>query len=192
MELILTPSAEHLELDGRTFQPHPKSGAREFPDGEVYVHIPGAEDIDEALVVHSGMPEPNRGLECLRGTLELLKEKDVGTNLFLTYFPYGMQDSEFFEGDLNKARALLKEFRDFYQVNKIYSMDVHFSNREWFQRKYSTFLENLHMFPRIRRKIKMEDYLVVVPDSGAVDRFGIDRGFEKERRSSFEVEIRGE
>jgi phosphoribosylpyrophosphate synthetase len=70
---LVTPSAEHLDLDldARCLAPHSRVGRRRFPDGEVFVRVTGVAEVHEVFVVHSGQPHPNRGLAYLHGTLSL-------------------------------------------------------------------------------------------------------------------------
>jgi phosphoribosylpyrophosphate synthetase len=76
MAVIQTPTAEHLELEGRTLKRHPRNDSLRFPDGEVYVQLEEVAELDEATVVHAGAPEPNAGMVQLYGLLKLLKQED--------------------------------------------------------------------------------------------------------------------
>ncbi|MDY6774011.1 MAG: hypothetical protein SVS85_02325, partial [Candidatus Nanohaloarchaea archaeon] len=105
----------------------------------------------------------------LYGILERLREEGISTEVLFTYFPYGMQDEEFFEGTLNRARSILRKLEDYYSVESIRAVDAHFPHRDW----TSEFaFRNLSSFPLIREEVGMEDYMVVGPDLGAVNRFG--------------------
>ena len=68
MDVLLTPSAEHLDLDGHRLAHHPSNDRRQFPDGEVYVQLPDVES-DQVALVHAGQPHPNRGLAYLYGDM---------------------------------------------------------------------------------------------------------------------------
>ncbi|MDY6776580.1 MAG: ribose-phosphate diphosphokinase [Candidatus Nanohaloarchaea archaeon] len=188
MRTVLTPTAEHLDLDAETLDRHPNDDSLEFPDGEVYVQLEGVEDVEDALVVHSGAPGPNTGLMHLFGTLELLRENDVDVEVMFTYFPYGMQDEEFFPGTLNYASSILRKLEEYYRVEEIHAVDAHFAHRDWTS-DYG--FHNLNSFPWIRDERGIEDRVVMGPDLGAVERFGIP-GFEKERKGSRQVEMKGE
>ncbi|WP_254526070.1 ribose-phosphate diphosphokinase [Natrinema caseinilyticum] len=189
MDIIVTPSAEHLEIDAVQLDSHPQNESRLFPDGEVYVQLESVDDVDAALVVHSGQPHPNRGLAYLSGLLELLTEHDVLLSLCFTYVPYGMQDESFYPGTLNYARALLNRVTR-YPVRQVYAVDPHFSHRDW---AASFPITHLHAFPLVQERVNedLDDFVVVGPDLGAVDRFGIP-GFEKTRSGAYEVELEGE
>lgn len=188
MAVVLTPSAEHLDLPGDTLAPHPQNDIRQFPDGEAYVQLPDVEKYDEATVVHSGMPDPNTGLQYLFGVLDLLKQHDVPTTVCFTYMPYGMQDAAFFDGNANRARSLLEVLTEYYDVDTVYTVDAHFAHRDWIS-AYP--IENLHVFPEIDNYVAMNDYVVVGPDQGAVDRFGIP-GFNKKRNGVSTVDVSGD
>ncbi len=189
MNLIVTPTAEHLELDAARLDPHPHNESRVFPDDEVYVQLESVAELESALVVHSGQPRPNRGLAYLYGLLDLLAEHDVLISLCFTYAPYGMQDASFYPGTVNYARALLNHVVR-YPVRQVYAVDPHFGHRAW-TADYP--LTQLHAFPLVRDRVDddLDDYLVVGPDLGAVDRFGIP-GFEKTRKGAYEVQLEGE
>ncbi|WP_306060885.1 ribose-phosphate diphosphokinase [Natronococcus wangiae] len=189
MEIIVTPTAEHLELDARQLDPHPRNESRQFPDGEVYVQLESVDEIETALVVHSGQPHPNRGLAYLYGLLDLLTERDVLITLCFTYAPYGMQDKQFYSGAVNYARAILKHVSQ-YPVRQVYAVDPHFSHRDWVT-EYP--LTPLQAFSLVQKQVDddLDDYVIVGPDLGAVDRFGIP-SFEKTRKGAYDVELEGE
>jgi ribose-phosphate pyrophosphokinase len=188
MHLITTKTAEHLDFDGRTLTPHPEDGTLTFPDGEVYIQLDDIDELDHAMVVHAGRPAVNTSMMQLYGTLELLQEHDVYTDVFFTYMPYSMQDEAFYDGSLNYARALLRKLAVYYDVKKIYAIDAHFSHRDWADEFP---FENVHAFPLIANQVAMEDYVVVGPDLGAVQRFGIE-GYTKQRHGSRDVEMTGD
>ncbi|WP_435346676.1 ribose-phosphate diphosphokinase [Haloarchaeobius sp. HRN-SO-5] len=188
MEYIVTPSAEHLDVDARRLAEHPKNGSRQFPDGEVYVQLDGLDSLDEAAVIHAGQPHPNRGLAYLYGTLALLDEHDVTTRVAFTYVPYSRQDEAFYDGSLNYVRSLLETVTRWYDVTGVYAVDPHFSHREWYR---DVPVETIRAFPAIQDSVEMDDYVVVGPDLGAVERFGVP-GFRKERETAYDVELTGE
>lgn len=188
MELIVTPSAEHLDLDALQLAFHPQNERRRFPDDEVYVQLEGLDAVDRAVLVHAGQPHPNRGLAYLYGTLELLVENDCPVTLVFSYVPYSRQDKPFYEGTLNYVRSVLRKVTGYYGVDQIYAVDPHFSHRDWIR---EVPLEILRAFPIIQDQVTMDDYIVVGPDLGAVERFGIP-GFEKDRESAYDVELAGE
>lgn len=190
MELVVTPSAEHLDLDALRLNQHPENDSRRFPDGEVFVQLETVDAIENALVIHSGQPSPNRGLAYLYGLLDLLEEHDVPVTLCFTYVPYGRQDASFYPGTVNYARTLLETVTDWYGVREVYAVDPHFGHRDWIA-AYP--LTHLHAFPLIQERVDtdLDEYVVVGPDLGAVDRFGIP-SFEKTRKGAYEVELEGE
>ena len=189
MDTIVTPTAEHLDLDAARLDSHPQNESRLFPDGEVYVQLESVAEIESALVVHSGQPRPNRGLAYLYGLLDLLTKHDVLITLCFTYVPYGMQDKEFYPGTVNYARTLLDHIIR-YPVRQVYAIDPHFSHRDWFA-KYP--VTHLHAFPLVRERVdaNLDEYVVVGPDLGAVERFGIP-SYEKSRKGAYDVELEGQ
>jgi ribose-phosphate pyrophosphokinase len=189
METIVTPTAEHLDLNAARLDLHPQNESRLFPDGEVYVQLESVADIESALVIHSGQPRPNQGLAYLYGLLDLLTKHDILITLCFTYVPYGMQDKSFYPGTVNYARALL-DYVARYPVRQVYAIDPHFSHRDWIT-EYP--VSHLHAFPFIQERVNadLDEYIVVGPDLGAVERFGIP-SYEKTRNGAYEVELEGE
>lgn len=187
MEYVLTPTAEHFDLEARRLASHPHNDTRTFPDGEVYVQLEDVDAIDHATVVHAGQPDPNRGLAYLYGLLDLLAERDCPTTLVFSYVPYCRQDRDFHGGTLNYARSLLRTVTDCYAVERVLAIDPHFSHRSWFR---SFPIERLRAWPLIEARVEMDDYVVVGPDLGAVERFDVE-GFEKSRHGAYDVELSG-
>jgi ribose-phosphate pyrophosphokinase len=187
MDLIVTPNAEHLDVDAVRLASHPENERRRFPDDEVYVQLEGVDAGTEVVLIHAGQPRPNRGLAYLYGTLELLRERDCAVTLVFTYVPYCRQDAVFYTGTLNYARAILRKATQYYGVDRIYAVDPHFSHREWVD---AVSLEVLRAFPLVQERVAMDDYVVVGPDLGAIERFGVP-GFEKDRTSAYDVELTG-
>lgn len=186
MTVIRTPTAEHLDLGGVTLAAHPENGTRLFPDGEVYVQLEEVAELTEAVVVHGGAPHPNRGLAYLYGLLDLLREHDVPTTVCFTYMPYSRQDASFHDGTLNHARHLIDRLlRD--GADHVYAVDPHCGHHDWVPAAFTT----INAYPLLRDAVDMDEYVIVGPDAGAVDRFGIP-GFEKERRNSTDIELSGE
>lgn len=187
MTRILTPWAAHLEMEGRTFDPHPDEGTYVFPDGEVYVRLEDLEDLEEATVVHSGW-QPNAGLTFLYGALELLREHGVDADVAFSYMPYARQDTEHHGNDLNHARAIIRQLVEYHGVGKVTALDAHCSGRDWLE-EYP--YEDVSAVDALMGAIDLDDPLVVGPDLGASERFDIE-GYQKQRRSARDVDVTGE
>ena len=167
-----------------------KNGESYFPNGEVYVRIPKIARIKNkrVIVLHSGAPEPNKGLIELELILQILKDNKIKPKIFFTYFPYGMQDKIFEKGETNVAESLVEKLTNYYEVKKIYTIDAHFGGRKWVK-KYP--IINISAVPLLIEKAKKdfgEDVLFLSPDIGGERRTKI-LGFKKKRLSSFNVEI---
>ena len=167
-----------------------KNGGSYFPNGEVYVRIPKIARIKNkrVIVLHSGAPEPNKGLIELELILQILKDNKIKPEIFFTYFPYGMQDKIFEKGETNVAESLVEKLTNYYEVKKIYTIDAHFGGRKWVK-KYP--IINISAVPLLIEKAKKdfgEDVLFLSPDIGGERRTKI-LGFKKKRLSSFNVEI---
>jgi phosphoribosylpyrophosphate synthetase len=183
MNLIKSPTTEHLEIDGVKLTDHPRDEGKIFPDGEVYIQLEELEK-EKVKIIHSGMPDPNTSMMYLYGILELLKERSIESELFFTYFPYSMQDNEFHEGNLNYARAILRKLTEYYGVQKIYVLDPHFSQKKWVE---DFPMEMVSAVPLIMDQLK-EEYTVVGPDVGAGERFDLP-AFNKKRKNSRNVSL---
>lgn len=187
MDFIVTPSAEHLDIDALQLTLHPQNESRCFPDDEVYVQLEELDAVKRAVLIHAGQPHPNQGLAYLYGTLELLEAHDCLVTLVFSYVPYCRQDKAFYDGTLNYVQSILQKVTQYYGVERIYAVDPHFSHRDWVR---DVPLDILRAFPLIQDHVAMNDYVVVGPDLGAVERFGVP-GFEKDRESAYEVELSG-
>ncbi len=183
---ILTPSAEHLGLDGETLRLHPGDDTRVFPDGEVYVSLP--EIPDDPVVVHSGQPHPNQGLAFLDGVLARCREADTTPAVAFTYLPYGRQDARFHPGTVNAARHLLHRLDTCHGVDRILLVDPHCGHRDWID---DVPVDQVHAFPLLMDAVDLDDPVVVGPDRGAVRRFGIP-GFAKDREGPRDVSVSGD
>lgn len=185
MDIICTPAAEHLDLDAHTLDRHPSNDSREFPDGEVYVQLERVASLDEALIVHSGAPDPNDGMMYLYGLLDLLAEHDVRTEVCLTYAPYSRQDASFFPGTLNYAESILHLLAT--AADHVHTIDAHFAPHDWTGQYPYT---DHRALPHIQEQVAMDDYVTIGPDTGAQERFDL-AGYDKERKSAYDVELTG-
>ena len=165
-----------------------KNKKRVFPDKEIYMKISKARKLknEKVIVLHSGSPEPNRGLVELELILQILKDNDIKPEVFFTYFPYSMQDKVFGKGETNVAENLVEKLVEYYKVNKIYIIDPHFGKREWVK-KYP--ISNLSAVPYLVKKAWQdfnENILFLSPDKGGERRTGLS-GVRKKRLDSFKV-----
>jgi len=197
VNVILTSTAEHLKEGlqkagiNPTIPEKNRDGKRTFPDGEVYVRIPGAQGMrGRTVVVHSGMPDPNGGLMELEMILELLsRNRETGPiEVFFTYFPYGMQDSVFEHGELNTAESLVKKLTGYYGVKRIYVIDAHFLGRDWVKNYPVRNISALDMLTQAAER-DFPGIVNMAPDIGCQRRTGLS-GTEKLRTNSFTAEIR--
>lgn len=198
INLIATDQAAHLgriiKKDKKNFKVFfvgkNKDKKRFFPDGETYARLPDIENITgRTVILHSGSPKPNDGLIELKMVLQILKEKKISPiEIFFAYFPYGMQDHTDQPGAINFAEDLIKELVNYYNIQKIYTIDAHFWGREWVE-NYP--LENISAVNLLKEKAQKNNSNVVfiTPDMGAERRTGI-KGVEKKRINSFETQIK--
>lgn len=169
-----------------------KDRKRHFPDGELYVKIPGATKLTNkhVIVLHSGAPNPNEGLIELELILQTLKEVNASPiDVFFSYFPYGMQDEVFTKGETNVAENLIGKLRKYYGVRKIYIVDAHFEGKKWHE-KYQLVL--ISAVPQLLQTAIGDfgnDILFLSPDKGGARRTKI-KSMKKKRKSSYEVEIK--
>lgn len=198
MNIICTTAAEHIGKKLATdygfyviFPEKNREDKRYFPDGEVYARIPGIDNIKgETVIIHCGAPDPNSGLIELELILEVLRFSKIKPRVFFTYFPYGKQDKIFMEGETNAAENLIKKLINYYGVELIYTIDSHFSTREWVS-KYPIInisAVNLLMQAALR---DYPDLIFLSPDEGGEKRTGVE-GMKKTRIDSFTTEIQND
>ena len=167
-----------------------KDGKRYFPDGELYIKISKAGRLKnkKAVVLHSGMPEPNEGLVELELILQILKDNKVKPELFFTYFPYGMQDKVFEKGGVNVAENLIKKVINYYKVKKIYIIDPHFGGEKWVKKYPIISISAVYYLIKKAWQDFDKNILFLSPDKGGKRRTGIS-GTKKERLNSFKIKI---
>jgi len=192
--LIPTSTAEHLtkKLKGVEiiFPEKNKEEKRYFPDGEIYIKIPKIKKIKnkKVVVLHSGAPDPNKGLVELELILQVLSDNKIKPEIFFSYFPYGMQDKIFEKGETNAAENLIKKMVNYYKVKKIYIIDPHFEGKSWVK-KYP--IIRLSAVPYLIKKVWQdfeENILFFSPDKGGKRRTGF-VAMKKRRFNSFKVEM---
>jgi len=167
-----------------------REGKRYFPDGEIYMKILKINKLKgkRVVVLHSGAPKPNEGLMELELILQILRDNNIKPEVFFTYFPYGMQDRVFEQGETNAAENLVEKLINYYKVKKIYTIDAHFWGRKWVK-KYP--ILNISAVPLLIEKVKMdfgEDILFLSPDIGGKRRTKI-LGMKKRRLDSYRVKM---
>ncbi len=194
--IIPTSTAEHLAKKIRPgnlkiiFADKNKDGKRYFPDGEVYIKIPKSEKLKnkKVVILHSGAPNPNKGLIELELILQILKDNKIKPEIFFTYFPYGMQDKIFKKGETSATESLIKKLIDYYRVGKIYIIDPHFGGEKWLL-KYP--IINISAVPYLIKSCWQdfdENVLLLSPDKGGKRRTGFS-GIRKKRLNSFKIEL---
>ena len=192
--IIPTSTTEHLvkKIKAKNlviiFPDKNRIGKRYFPDGEVYIRISKVNKLrnKRVVVLHSGAPEPNKGLVELELILQVLKDNKAKVEVFFTYFPYGRQDKVFEEGETNAAENLITKLVNYYKAKKIYTIDPHFENRSWVK-KYP--IKSVSAVPYLIKKSRQdfnENIFFLSPDKGGERRTKIS-GIKKERLDAFKV-----
>lgn len=164
---------------------------RYFPDGEIYMRISKVNEIkaQRVIILHSGAPRPNEGLVELELILQILKDNDIKPEVFFSYFPYGMQDRVFAEGETNAAENLVRKLIAYYKVKKLYVIESHFAERDWVK-NYP--LINISATPFLMERVKQgfgQNVIFLATDKGGQRRFEI-AGFDKVRENSYQVELK--
>lgn len=206
ISVICTDAAKHIgqklatDYGFRVIIPKKnREDKRFFPDGEVYNRIPEIKDLrGEVIVLHSGAPAPNDGLVQLEQILVILKRAKIRPIVFFLYFPYGKQDQIFVPGETNAAEDLLQKLTKYYRVKKIYTIDVHFSERkflkkrDWLGRKKYPLIN--YSVIDLLKQAALKDYpglTFLTPDKGGQRRTGL-KGTLKKRLNSFTTEIQSD
>lgn len=194
--IIPTTSAEHIGkrlIDKEDmeviFLDKNKKGKRYFPDDEVYTRISKIDKLNERTVLlHSGAPKPNSGLVELEMLLETIGDSKASPiEVFFTYFPYGMQDKIFQNGETNAAENIVKRLTNYYFVERIYIIDAHFAGREWVS-KYPLINTSAVSLLMERASKDYPGVIYLAPDAGSQRRTRL-KGIKKKRLDSHTVEI---
>ncbi|MCH8741692.1 ribose-phosphate diphosphokinase [Patescibacteria group bacterium] len=196
--LIPTSSAKHLakRLKAKTkdIEVHlpdlNMEGKRYFPDGEIYMKIVKAKNLQnrKVIVLHSGAPKPNEGLIELELILQILRDNNVKPEVFFTYFPYGMQDQVLEVGETNVAENLIEKLAHYYGVKKIYIIDAHFHGRQWTKKYPISYISAVPLLIKMAKKNFGKHILFLSPDIGGERRTKIP-GMKKERINSYQVKM---
>lgn len=197
--IIPTTNAEHLTTGFKkskdikiVYLDKNKDGRRYFPDKEVFVSVSKGLEIKDndhrVVVLHSGMPLPNRGVVELEMVLAFLKQEGIqDIEVFFSYFSYGMQDKIYNDGEINAAENIVKKLTEYYHVKKIFVFDPHFYGQEWVN-KYP--IIDISAFPILSEAV-LNDYpeaIFVTPDEGGKRRTKLNGG-NKKRKNSFEIDF---
>jgi len=165
-------------------------GKRYFPDGEIYMKIVKAKNLQnrKVIVLHSGAPKPNEGLIELELILQILRDNNIKPEVFFTYFPYGMQDQVLEVGETNVAENLIEKLVHYYGVKKIYIIDAHFHGRRWTKKYPISYISAVPLLSKMAKKNFGEQILFLSPDIGGRRRTKIP-GMKKERMNSYQVKM---
>lgn len=168
-----------------------KEGAYRFPDGEVYLRVPGLKQAKRVTVIHSGYPDPNGGLIELYMLLAIIGQgsRHCAINVIFTAIPYARQDKAYYDGELNAAKTLLDTLRVHYDVRRIMTIDAHFANERWTKRFVPSFI-NISATELLMHDALMNDPDIVfmAPDAGSTRRIHI-KGAKKHRQNSYSVTV---
>ena len=206
--VIVTQSAQHLFPANRrtivgmsraaqpaiVFPTANKEGLYRFPDGEVYLRVPGLKHIERATIVHSGYPDPSGGIIELLMILNILRKYAPNmerAHVIFTSMQYARQDNAWYDGELNMAQMLIDMLDLRFGVNAISTIDAHFAREDWV-RPYSI-LTDVSAVENLMDKA-IADYpgiIFVTPDAGAQRRIRIKMaaGAKKKRANSFDVSV---
>ncbi|GEM_PF-702365 len=173
-----------------------KDGQRHWPDGEVYVALPEAQEgkfnEQEVFMLHSGQRNPDQGLRELEYNLALLQKYSptAKMNIFFANLPYAKQDKTFLPGEIAIVEEDFDRWRGWYKVKDIYVIDAHFAGRphwDYDQRPFVAVNGSEEIMKAVREKFGTE-VAFLAPDIGSQVRTGL-QGTKKSRTDSFTVEI---
>ncbi len=122
-------------------------------------------------------------------------EQPARVELVLTMQPYALQDKSFRTGETAAAFHAIKAIADacdrLWLVSPIVTRDTKWAAEMAEQGQYSEIDITQDLIEFGAGKFGFKDYIIVAPDEGAQNRFGVP-GLKKERSDSFTVEISGE
>ncbi|MDD5165046.1 MAG: ribose-phosphate pyrophosphokinase-like domain-containing protein [Candidatus Pacebacteria bacterium] len=166
-----------------------KEGAYRFPDGEVYLRVPGLKHAEKIIVVHSGYPDPNGGLIELYMLLDIIEQYNprAQINVVFTCIPYARQDKAYYEGELNAAQTLINTLTGRYGVSRVTTIDAHFAHERWTKKLPIT---NVSAVGHLKDTAAAEHpgIIFMAPDAGSTRRTHI-KGATKQRLNSYNVTV---
>jgi hypothetical protein len=122
-------------------------------------------------------------------------EQPAPIEVVLTMQPYALQDKSFRTGETAAAFHAIKVIADacdrLWLVSPIVTRDTKWAAQMAEQGQYSEIDITHDLIDFGANKFGFDDYIVVAPDEGAQNRFGVP-GLKKHRTDSFTVEISGE
>jgi len=163
-----------------------------FPDGERYLHITGAADIEYAVIIQSTLTDSD-----YISLLQIIDACDTASrvDVVIPYFGYARQDKRFKDGEAVSARALAGAIN----VDRVFTVNIHNQNVLSYFDAPAT---DLNAAPVIGERIAAMELncpMIVAPDEGAIDlvrsaadHLGVDFDYmEKTRLSGEDVLIKG-
>lgn len=167
-----------------------KEGAYRFPDGEVYVRVPGLGSAKQITVVHSGYPDPNDGLIELYQILDIIRQTappGCPVRVLFSCMPYARQDKGYYAGELNAAKTNILHLTSYYGVKEILTIDAHFAGESWVSSVPVRNSSVTNVLMDVARRAH-PDIIFVTPDVGSARRTHI-KGAHKTRTNSFDVSV---
>lgn len=192
---LLVGVAPSLSTSTQIVSPTPnKEGLYHFPDGEVYLRIPGLNHVERVVILHSGYPDPNAGLIELYMMLDIIQNySSAKVDVYFACMPYARQDNAYYDGELNMAWALIDTLRSRYRVRRIWTVDAHFVNKNWagVEDLAKNGVTNVTAYTELLMDRARQDHpsiMFMAPDAGSTRRTHL-KGAKKKRETSYSVTV---
>jgi ribose-phosphate pyrophosphokinase len=174
---------------------------RKFPDSEIYFRVDS--DLDKAVIVQSGYPEPNNSLIEVLLAIDAAKEKGAkDIVLVFPYLPYARQDKRFKPGEALSLEVVSKALQS-SGVSKLITVDAHnmrdYGEYDLFGLKAYNMSAGGLLAKHVKEKFSLNDLFIISPDFGASKMIELAAkessseftALEKKRSGDFEVEMKG-
>lgn len=144
---------------------------KRFPDGEIYVKIPGEVEGEDVVVVQSTYYPPNQNYMELFLTLDAAS--DLGADkvtAVIPYFAYARQDKRFEPGEA-VSRVTVSKLIESAGADEVFTLELHSTEIGEIKDLFEIPAHNLTAAPTlakfIERNFDLVDPVVMAPDEGA-------------------------
>jgi ribose-phosphate pyrophosphokinase len=174
---------------------------KNFPDGESYVRVAGDVKGEDAVLVQTTYPQPDKHLIELLLLIDALRDlKAASVKVVVPYMAYARQDTRFREGEAVSIKTIFRAIEG-AGCNEFYTIDLH---KESSLEAFGIKAKNIYASEAVASHLKgmgLKEPYILSPDKGAIniakrvaDLLGAEYGhFEKTRdRITGAISVKGE
>ncbi|MEM3519739.1 MAG: ribose-phosphate diphosphokinase [Candidatus Hadarchaeales archaeon] len=161
--------SKRLSLELHTFLLTPE--IKRFPDGEIYIRLPGELKGKEVVVVQSLGPPQNENLMVLLLMLDAARDLGAKKVVCVTpYFCYARQDKRFKPGEAISMKTIVKLIEE-VAPDELITIDIHEDSS---LRYFSIPVKNLTAMPLLGKfigsRLRLKNPVVIGGDQGSEER----------------------